>query len=50
MALTSGTKLGPYDIQSLLGAGGSYLSGDGGAYAYRYMQVLSQVYVVRGMK
>ena len=22
MALTSGTKLGPYDIQSLLGAGG----------------------------
>jgi len=22
MALTAGTKLGPYDIQSLLGAGG----------------------------
>lgn len=33
-----------------LSMGGSYLSGDGGAYAYRYMQVLSQVYVVRGMK
>ena len=30
--------------------GGSYMSGDGGAYAYRYMQVLSQVYVVKGMK
>ncbi len=30
--------------------GGSYMSGDGGAYVYRYMQVLSQVYVVRGMK
>jgi hypothetical protein len=30
--------------------GGSYMSGDGGAYAYRYMQTLSQVYVVRGMK
>ena len=30
--------------------GGSYMSGDAGAYAYRYMQVLSQVYVVRGMK
>jgi len=28
--------------------GGSYMSGDGGAYAYRYMQVLSQVYVVKG--
>jgi Tol biopolymer transport system component len=33
-----------------LSMGGSYLSGDGGAYAYRYTQVLSQVYVVRGMK
>jgi hypothetical protein len=33
-----------------LSMGGSYLSGDEGAYAYRYMQVLSQVYVVRGMK
>ncbi len=30
--------------------GGSYLLGDGGAYAYSYMQTLSQVYVVRGMK
>jgi len=30
--------------------GGSYLPGDGGAYAYLYMQTLSQVYVVRGMK
>jgi hypothetical protein len=30
--------------------GGSYMSGDGGAYAYRYMQTLSQVYVVKGMK
>ena len=30
--------------------GGSYLSGDGGAYAYVYDQMLSQVYVVRGMK
>ncbi|MGB6248469.1 MAG: protein kinase, partial [Terriglobales bacterium] len=31
-------------------AGVSYLSGDGGAYAYAYSQTLSQVYVVRGMK
>src|SRR5580658_55564 len=30
--------------------GGSYMLGNGGAYAYRYMQTLSQVYVVRGMK
>jgi len=30
--------------------GGSYLSGDGGAYAYVYVQLLSQLYVVRGMK
>ncbi|HSZ60689.1 MAG TPA: protein kinase [Terriglobales bacterium] len=30
--------------------GGSYMLGDGGAYAYPYMQTLSQVYVVRGMK
>jgi eukaryotic-like serine/threonine-protein kinase len=30
--------------------GGSYMSGDGGTYAYRYQQTLSQVYVVRGMK
>ncbi len=30
--------------------GGSYRSGDGGAYAYLYVQRLSQVYVVRGMK
>ncbi len=30
--------------------GGSYLSGDGGAYAYVYSQLLSRVYVVRGMK
>jgi serine/threonine protein kinase len=30
--------------------GGSFMSGDGGTYAYRYMQTLSQVYVVRGMK
>jgi hypothetical protein len=30
--------------------GGSYMSGDGGTYAYRYMQTLSQVYVVQGMK
>ena len=29
---------------------GSYLSGDGGAYAYLYTQTLSQVYVVRGMQ
>jgi hypothetical protein len=29
---------------------GSYMLGDGGAYAYPYMQTLSQVYVVRGMK
>jgi serine/threonine protein kinase len=28
----------------------SYLSGDGGMYAYRYMQTLSQVYAVKGMK
>jgi len=33
-----------------LSMGGSYLSGNGGAYAYRYTQVLSQVCVVRGMK
>jgi eukaryotic-like serine/threonine-protein kinase len=31
-------------------ASGSYLSGDGGAYAYQYTETLSQVYVVRGMK
>jgi eukaryotic-like serine/threonine-protein kinase len=30
--------------------GGSYMLGDGGAYAFPYMQTLSQVYVVRGMK
>jgi hypothetical protein len=30
--------------------GGSYLSGEGGAYAYDYEQTLSQVSVVRGMK
>jgi eukaryotic-like serine/threonine-protein kinase len=29
---------------------GIYLSGDAGAYAYLYVQTLSQVYVVRGMK
>lgn len=28
----------------------SYVSGDGGAYAYVYQQKLSQVYVVRGLK
>jgi eukaryotic-like serine/threonine-protein kinase len=28
----------------------SYMIGDGGAYAYLYVQTLSQVYVVRGMK
>jgi hypothetical protein len=33
-----------------LSRGGSYLSGDGGAYAYHYVQTLSQLYVVRGMK
>jgi hypothetical protein len=31
-------------------SGGSYLSGDGGAYVYLYAQTLSQVYAVRGMK
>jgi hypothetical protein len=31
-------------------AGSSYRSGDEGAYAYLYVQTLSQVYVVRGMK
>jgi hypothetical protein len=30
--------------------GASYMVGDGGAYAYPYVQTLSQVYVVRGMK
>jgi len=30
--------------------GGSYRSGEGGAYVYLYVQTLSQVYVVRGMK
>jgi hypothetical protein len=30
--------------------GGTYMPADGGAYAYRYQQTLSQVYVVRGMK
>ncbi len=33
-----------------LAAGIPYLSADGSAYAYNYEQVLSQVYVVRGMK
>jgi len=33
-----------------LSIGGSYRSGDGGAYVYRYTENLSQVYVVRGMK
>ncbi len=33
-----------------LSSAGSYLAGDGGAYAYLYDQRLSQVYVVRGMK
>ncbi len=33
-----------------LSVGGSYLSGDDGAYVYLYTQTLSQVYVVRGMK
>jgi hypothetical protein len=42
MALASGTKLGPYDIQSLLGRRC--------AYSCVYTQWLSQVYVVRGMK
>ncbi len=32
------------------GIGGSYISGESGTYAYHYMQTLSQVYVVRGMK
>ncbi|MGA3104907.1 MAG: protein kinase [Terriglobales bacterium] len=32
------------------GIGGSFLSGEGGAYAYHYMQTLSQVYVIRGMR
>jgi WD40 repeat protein len=31
-------------------ASGSYMSADQGAYAYRYTQILSQAYVVRGMK
>ncbi len=30
--------------------GGTYMSPEGGSYAYRYQQTLSQVYVVRGMK
>jgi WD40 repeat protein len=30
--------------------GGSYRSGEGGAYVYLYVQTLSQVYVVRGMR
>ena len=33
-----------------LSVGGTYRSGDGGAYVYLYEQTLSQVYVVRGMK
>ena len=33
-----------------MGFGVTYRSGDGGAYAYLYMQTLSQVYVVQGMK
>jgi len=33
-----------------VGIGASYLSANDGAYAYLYMQTLSQVYVVRGMK
>lgn len=34
----------------MVSIGGSYLPAADGAYAYRYMQTLSQVYVVRGMK
>ncbi|MGA2424674.1 MAG: protein kinase [Terriglobales bacterium] len=33
-----------------VGVGASYFWGAGGAYAYLYVQTLSQVYVVRGMK
>ena len=32
------------------GRGSSYRSGEGNAYVYLYVQTLSQVYVVRGMK
>ena len=32
------------------GIGGSFLAAEGGAYAYHYMQTLSQVYVIRGMR
>ncbi|HMD15740.1 MAG TPA: hypothetical protein VKH18_03660, partial [Terriglobales bacterium] len=53
------TVTGKSELWKTFGAGlpagavsrsGSYLSGDQGAYAYLYMQVLSQVYVVKGMK
>ncbi len=52
------TGTGKMELSKTFGAGlpagaiigGSYLSGDGGAYAYVYDQMLSQVYVVRGMK
>jgi hypothetical protein len=43
---TFGQDLAPGTVS----IGVSYLSGDGGAYAYSYMQTLSQVYVVRGLK
>jgi eukaryotic-like serine/threonine-protein kinase len=43
---TFGENLAPGTVSM----GGSYLSGEEGAYTYRYMQTLSQVYVVKGMK
>jgi hypothetical protein len=44
---TFGEGLAAGDV---LGTSGSYRSGDGNAYTYNYIQTLSQVYVVRGMK
>lgn len=44
MPLTAGTKLGPYEIHSLLGAGGS------NSYIYGLDQVLSEAFVAKGLK
>ncbi|MGA7568161.1 MAG: protein kinase [Terriglobales bacterium] len=46
LSKTFGESLGA----GMVSIGGSYLPAADGAYGYRYMQTLSQVYVVRGMK
>jgi hypothetical protein len=64
MALSSGTRLGPIEILELPGAGGMgsvdrgrvvqmrgiQPSRDARAYAYRYLRVLFELYVVDGLK